>query len=114
MMVFKVFLGLLIILPGVCVLLAEKNTKFKTFLQEKLLDGKDFFGGQHQYSRLVKWSGWQNVIVGILILSPFSMSVYIGIFIGVCLGVYLYKVYLRITDSGKSGECGDVDDRPIE
>ena len=114
MMAFKVLIGLLVILPGVCVLWAKKNTKFKNFLEEKLLENKDLFGGQHKYSTLVKWSGWQNVIVGILILSPFSMSVYIGIFIGVCLGVYLYKVYLRITDSGKSGECGDVDDRPIE
>lgn len=114
MIAFKVLIGLLVILPGTCVLWAEKNTKFKNLLQEKLLENKDLFGGQHQYSTLVKWSGWQNVILGILILLPFPPSVYVGIFIGVCLGVYLYKVYLSITCSGKGGECANVDDRPIE
>ena len=109
MMAFKVLIGLLVILPGVCVLWAKKNTKFKNFLEEKLLENKDLFGGQHKYSTLVKWSGWQNVIVGILILSPLPLSAYVGFFIGVCLGVFKHHLF-----TGKSGECGNVDDRPIE
>ncbi len=96
MIAFKTLIGLLIILPGVCVLLAGKNVEFKAFLQEKLLDNKDFFTGQHKYSKLVKWSGWQNIVVGLLITLPIPLYFYPGLLVGMGVGTYLYWQYLKI------------------
>ena len=95
---FKALLGLLIILPGACVILARKNAKFKAFLQEKLLDNLDLFTGKHKFSPMVKWSGWHNIVVGLLIMLPVPLYLYEGILMGLCLGIYLYKEYLRISN----------------
>lgn len=113
MIAFKVLIGLLIILPGACVLLAAKNEKFKVFLEENLLDKKfDLFAEEHKYSTIVKWSGWHNIVVGFLIALPFPSYFYPGLLIGVGVGIYLYSQCMKITNVVKVDD--QISDKAVE